>query len=178
MSNSRRLQLRGSGGLEPRFPNTRWDDCISVRMRGVKRHKKSHHGGIDFDKPGTFVSTVHREPFRCRDDLLAYCVSRERVLAFAVFPHALLNIGPSRSLNDLCNFERCIRDKSPHSANSLLCEAPASCFNCESETGVLYASRAEKYPSNPIRIIPAWEGFRHSPFSGALCAWPSYFATQ
>jgi hypothetical protein len=33
------------------------------------------------------------------------------------------------------------------------------CFNLVRETGVLHGSGAEKIPSNPIRIMPAWEAF-------------------
>lgn len=42
-----------------------------------------------------------------------------------------------------------------------------SCSNDVSEPGVLYERRAEKNPLNPIRVIPAWEGFRQRPFSWA-----------
>jgi hypothetical protein len=36
MFSSQRLQLRGSGGFAPRFPNTRWSDCISNSQEQVK----------------------------------------------------------------------------------------------------------------------------------------------
>ena len=62
----------------------------------------------------------------------------------------------------------CLRGKPAHFLDSQsecgslrervdLPNAPAECFNLIIETGVLHWSGAEKIPSNPIRIMPAWE---------------------